>query len=162
MNTEIQLNHIQNEIVSHVHGPLLVVASAGSGKTRVLTERIKKLVPQSKRKILAITFTNKAGEELKERLAGLGSTNEKVFIWTFHSFCRRVLESHGRAIGLDSMPHIFEDISDRLELAELAINDTPEYFQTFASLSSKDKLKFLYNVLDKISSFKRRYCFQRF
>ena len=65
---EIKLSETQKKIVEHENGSLLVMASAGTGKTRVLTERIKRLLKISTKKVLAITFTNKAGAEMKERL----------------------------------------------------------------------------------------------
>lgn len=87
MINKIQLTSKQAAIVSFQQGALLVLASAGSGKTRVLTERIKYLVDSTKRKILAITFTNKASEEIKERLSDIDNIEERLYIGTFHSFC---------------------------------------------------------------------------
>lgn len=100
----INLSTIQQEIVSHNKGAILVKASAGSGKTRVLTERIKFLLSQTKRKVLAITYTNKAGEEMKERLGNVKELNDRLFIGTFHGFCQQVLENNGKLIGLSKCP----------------------------------------------------------
>ena len=79
MINKIQLTSKQAAIVSFQQGALLVLASAGSGKTRVLTERIKYLVDSTKRKILAITFTNKASEEIKERLSDIDNIEERLY-----------------------------------------------------------------------------------
>src|SRR5690554_233306 len=104
MAQKIELSQTQESIVNHTVGSILVLASAGSGKTRVLTERIKRLLNFTKKKILAITFTNKAGEEMRERLGDEIDLLNRVYIGTFHSFCQSVLESHGKHIGLITMP----------------------------------------------------------
>lgn len=153
--SEINLSEIQREIVNTIDGALLVKAAAGSGKTRVLTERIKILIPKSKRKILAITFTNKAGDEMRERLKDLNNLNERLFIGTFHGFCQQVLESHGKLIGLSKMPHIFEDESDRLKLIEEALLSSPYYNSLYVAKNKKEQTSFLYDVLGFISEVKR-------
>src|SRR4051812_25550422 len=89
------LNPVQHEAVIAPDGPLLVVAGAGSGKTRVLTSRIAYLVTERKVspfQILAITFTNKAAGEMKERVAALvGPVARRMWVATFHSACSRIL-----------------------------------------------------------------------
>ena len=100
MQDIIKLSPKQEEAVLHFNGAILVVASAGSGKTRILTERIKRLIERTKRKILAITFTNKAGEEMRERLGDDEKVKSQVFIGTFHGFCQQVLEMRFNMIGL--------------------------------------------------------------
>ncbi len=98
------LNQQQLEAVTHVSGPLLIVAGAGTGKTTVITRRIAYLLEQQAAKpeqILALTFTDKAAGEMEERvdqLLPLGSYD--LWISTFHSFCERVLKQHGLHIGL--------------------------------------------------------------
>ena len=99
------LNDKQIEAVNHKDGPCLVLAGAGSGKTRVLTERIIKLIDDgvSPYNILAITFTNKAAKEMKDRVElKLGSVADSIFIGTFHSFGLRVLRENYRSIGYTS------------------------------------------------------------
>ena len=99
------LNDKQNEAVNHKEGPCLVLAGAGSGKTRVLTERIIKLIDNgvSPYNILAITFTNKAAKEMRDRVElKLGSPTDSIFIGTFHSFGLRVLRENYMCIGYTS------------------------------------------------------------
>ena len=151
----IKLSEKQQEIVSFGPGAILVKASAGSGKTRVLTERIKTLIDKTKRKILAITFTNKAGEELKSRLENFKSIQNRLFIGTFHSFCQQVLENHGQCIGYKNIPHIFEDESDRLKLIEQAIQQTPSFQRSYESIDKKQKIDLCYRALSFISKGKR-------
>ncbi|GAG59133.1 unnamed protein product, partial [marine sediment metagenome] len=133
----------------------LVKASAGSGKTRVLTERIKRLLNISKKKILAITFTNKAGDEMRERLGDSEKVKSQVFIGTFHGFCQQVLEMRGNLIGLSKMPQIFEQESDRLLLIEQAIQSTPSYFLKYKNSDEKKQRDFRYRTLEFISKIKR-------
>lgn len=153
---DIKLSPKQQEIVFFEQGPLLVKASAGSGKTRVLTERIKKLLDKTKRKILAITFTNKAAEEMKERLENLADIKERLFVGTFHGFCQQVLENHGQMIGFPNIPHIFEDESDRLKLIEQAIQQTPSYQHSYEKRGSKQQKELCYRALNFISEVKRQ------
>ena len=101
----INLSPKQSQIVNLGTGSYLIEASAGSGKTRVLTERVKKLLEDNSSKILAITFTNKASEELKERLELDKLKNKNAFVGTFHSFCQSILESRFKLLGFQKMPH---------------------------------------------------------
>jgi len=155
MTSKIELSPKQQSIVYADPGPIYVKASAGSGKTRVLTERIRHLLSQSNKKILALTFTNKAGQEIKERLSGITDIDSRTFIGTFHSFCQSILESHGKLIGYSTMPHIFEDETDKLELIEKAINQTPSYAATYKQKDKKQQKDFLYRALNFVSQKKR-------
>ncbi|MGA4658200.1 ATP-dependent helicase [Proteus terrae] len=155
MKSSIELSTKQQSIVFAEDGAIYVQASAGSGKTRVLTERIRFNLQNTKKKVLALTFTNKAGEEIRERLSDIDNVESRVFIGTFHGFCQSVIESHGGLINLPTMPHIFEDESDRLELIEQAISQTPSYYDEYRKQSAEEKRKFRYRVLDYISKVKR-------
>jgi len=123
------LNPAQKEAVETVDGPLLIVAGPGSGKTRVITHRIAYLVREyeiSPFNILAMTFTNKAAREMRERLDRLvGSRSEALTVGTFHSFCAKVLRIDGYNLGLDTNYSIYDAddqakiIKDSMELAEI-------------------------------------------
>ncbi|MCY4164110.1 MAG: DNA helicase PcrA [bacterium] len=106
------LNPAQLSAVTHQGGPLLVVAGAGSGKTRVLTHRIAHLIDAaglSPFAILAITFTNKAAAEMKQRVGALiGPVAEKMWVSTFHSACARILRYEAEAIGFPSSFTIYD------------------------------------------------------
>ncbi len=105
------LNPVQAEAVAHTDGPLLVVAGAGSGKTRVLTHRIAYLIEEgiSPFEILAITFTNKAAQEMKERVGVLvGPVAEKMWVSTFHAACVRILRRDGHRLGFPSSFTIYD------------------------------------------------------
>ena len=115
---KIKLSPKQQEIASLTDGAVLVRASAGSGKTRVLVERIKMLAGMTKRKVLAITFTNKACEEIRTRLAEVDENLlEHVFVATFHGLCESIIESHIAATRFVTMPQIFAD-DDRKKILE--------------------------------------------
>ena len=119
------LNPAQFDAVIHKGGPLLVVAGAGSGKTRVLTHRIAHLIDEgmSPFEILAITFTNKAAGEMKERVGSLvGPVARKMWISTFHSACVRILRRDGERLGFPSRFSIY-DQADSLRLAGYVIRD---------------------------------------
>ncbi len=120
------LNPTQREAVAATEGPVLVVAGAGSGKTRVLTYRIAHLIrdlqvpPDS---ILAITFTNKAANEMKERVAQLvGGAVRSMWVSTFHSACVRILRREASRLGYRSGFTIYDD-ADSLRLLRLVIKD---------------------------------------
>jgi len=106
------LNPAQLEAVTHPGGPLLIVAGAGSGKTRVLTRRVAWLIRDqgvSPFELLAITFTNKAAGEMKARVGALvGSVAERMWVSTFHSACVRILRRHAEALGFRSRFTIYD------------------------------------------------------
>ncbi|KRC46555.1 MULTISPECIES: DNA helicase PcrA [unclassified Nocardioides] len=123
------LNDPQREAVKHEGSPLLVVAGAGSGKTRVLTRRIAWLIAVRKAhpgSILAITFTNKAAAEMKERVADLvGNRARIMWVSTFHSACVRILRKEVEHLGYERLKSNFSiyDAQDQKRLISLVCND---------------------------------------
>ncbi len=120
------LNPVQSDAVTHADGPLLVVAGAGSGKTRVLTHRIAHLIRDrgvSPFEILAITFTNKAADEMKSRVAALvGPVAQKMWVSTFHSACVRILRRDADKLGFPRQFTIY-DQADAVRLTGYVIRD---------------------------------------
>jgi len=120
------LNPVQWEAVTHTEGPLLIVAGAGSGKTRVLTHRIAHLIQEhgiSPFEILAITFTNKAADEMKSRVGALvGPVAEKMWVSTFHSACVRILRRDADRLGFPKAFTIY-DQADANRLTGYVIRD---------------------------------------
>ncbi len=120
------LNPAQRDAVVHDGGPLLIVAGAGSGKTRVLTHRIAHLIEElgvSPFEILAITFTNKAADEMKQRLRALvGPVADKMWVSTFHAACVRILRREAKHAGYPSSFTIY-DQADALRLTSYVLRD---------------------------------------
>ncbi|MDQ1428486.1 MAG: ATP-dependent helicase UvrD/PcrA, partial [Acidimicrobiaceae bacterium] len=120
------LNPVQQAAVTHPGGPLLVVAGAGSGKTRVLTRRIGWLVREqhvSPFEILAITFTNKAADEMKHRVAALvGPVAERMWVSTFHAACVRILRRDAHRLGYKSSFTIYDE-ADASRLVAYVLRD---------------------------------------
>ena len=129
------LNPNQKEAVTHVGSPLLLLAGAGSGKTRVLTHRVAYFIQQKIAKpseILLLTFTNKAAEEMRNRTKKLiGNNKENIFAGTFHSFCCRILRIDGHNIGIPSKFVIY-DSNDQENLIKNILHEmglTPKEFK---------------------------------
>ncbi len=141
------LNEKQYEAVTHTEGPCLVIAGAGSGKTKVLTHKIAYIIGEKGAHpwdILAITFTNKAANEMKERIAGLvGDVAKDIWMGTFHSICVRILRRFIDRIGFDSSFIIF-DTSDQRTLVKNCLKD----------LAIDDKMFTDRSVLSEISNAK--------
>ena len=114
------LNNAQKEAVLHLNGPLLIVAGAGSGKTKVLTSRIAHIIKEKKafpNQILSVTFTNKAAKEMQNRVSSILNSEVTGLSWlgTFHSICAKLLRKHASAAGLTSNFTII-DTDDQVRL----------------------------------------------
>lgn len=149
------LNPAQAEAITHADGPLLILAGAGSGKTKTLTHRIAHLIANEHvhpRNILAVTFTNKAAKEMRERLAQLiGRENDRYFMpWmgTFHSICVRLLRQDGENIAVPKNFVIFDE-ADRLgvikqSMRQLGISEkqfTPRSISSMISSAKNDLVR---------------------
>lgn len=120
------LNEPQREAVLHVEGPLLVLAGAGTGKTKVLTTRIAHLLLQKHAlsgQILSTTFTNKAAREMRERVEHIvGQPTDGMWMGTFHSLCGRILRRHAELVGLSSR-FIIIDADDQVRLVKQLLQE---------------------------------------
>jgi len=158
------LNPQQREAVMHTDGPLLVVAGAGSGKTRVLTHRVAHLIDSgaaAPTEILAITFTNRAANEMKERVQRLvgGRTAARMWVMTFHAACGRLLRRDAERIGYRSSFTIY-DQADQVRLVKACIEELdldPKRFAPRAVHSAisraKDRLLTAEGYGDQVGNF---------
>src|SRR5439155_7737142 len=123
MDLLADLTPAQREAVTHIDGPLLVLAGAGSGKTRVITRRVAYLLEQAIRpsNILAITFTNKAASEMRQRVEAL-VPGCRVWISTFHALGARLLRQYADRLSLDRNFTTY-DQQDRNRLVKIALED---------------------------------------
>jgi len=152
------LNPEQRQAVEHVHGPLLILAGAGSGKTRVLTRRVAWMVENGIRpwNILAVTFTNKAAGEMKERVAQLvGAQAHEVWVSTFHSSCVRILRRDIGALDGWSGSFVIWDDDDQTRalkqiLAELKID--PKRLPPARFRSAIDRAKNALKTVDELDA----------
>lgn len=122
------LNPVQKQAVLHTEGPCLVLAGAGSGKTKVLTHRVAYLIKEKgipAENVLVVTFTNKAAEEMANRITRLlGEESDKPIMGTFHSLCAKILRKEGKALGLGPGFSIYDegDVTDAIKQALVAEN----------------------------------------
>lgn len=147
MNYLENLNPNQRQAVTTVSGPLLVIAGAGSGKTRVLTTRIAHLISEHQvppYRIAAVTFTNKAAQEMRERVEALvGSRASEVFMGTFHSLCVRILRKEVAWSGYQPNFQIF-DQADQLTVVRECLKELnldPQRVQPKQILASISRAK---------------------
>jgi DNA helicase-2/ATP-dependent DNA helicase PcrA len=142
MDILAQLNPAQKEAAESIEGPVLILAGPGSGKTRVITHRVAYLIKVcgiNPHRIMAVTFTNKAAREMRERLQTLVSGSvENLTLGTFHAICARILRRDGKAAGIDPGFVIYDD-DDQLNLVKRTLqefNIDPKKFVPRAILSS--------------------------
>lgn len=141
MNNYDTLNPMQKEAVLHTEGPLLVLAGAGSGKTRVLTYRIAYLIEEKEVNpwnIMAITFTNKAAGEMRERVdRQIGVGSDSIWVSTFHSSCVRILRRHIEALGYSTDFSIYDTDDQRTLMRQVlkTLDVDPKQFRDRAMLS---------------------------
>ena len=149
------LNKYQDEACSYTEGPLLILAGAGSGKTRVLTHRIAHLIEDKSvnpYNILAITFTNKAANEMRDRvdkIVGFGA--ESVWVSTFHSMCVRILRRHMEVLGGNNNFTIYDTDEQKTVVREVLklLNLDPKQYPERGMLSAISKAKEEYLTPDK-------------
>ena len=152
------LNREQKAAVMHTEGPLLLLAGAGSGKTRVLTHRIAYLIDQmgvNPWNILAITFTNKAAGEMRERVDGrVGEGARQVWVSTFHSACVRILRRHIDRIGYDNSFTIYDSDDQKTVIKGIVkrLNLDPKVYKERALLGVISSAK---NELETVSRFEQ-------
>ncbi|MBQ8901906.1 MAG: UvrD-helicase domain-containing protein [Bacilli bacterium] len=147
MNYLDTLNKEQREAVMHIDGPCLVVAGAGSGKTKVLTTRIAYLIESGiySSNILAITFTNKAAKEMKDRISKIVSDNYS-FVGTFHSFGLRVIKENYEALGLAKNFTII-DSDDVLSIIKKILKDLGYDIKQVAPSYIRNRISFIKNEM---------------
>jgi DNA helicase-2/ATP-dependent DNA helicase PcrA len=153
------LNEPQREAVLHGEGPLLVLAGAGSGKTRVLTHRIAHLVDSGRARpgeILAITFTNKAAQEMRERVEQLvGAKARAMWIMTFHSACARMLRAEGDRLGYTRGFTIYDE-ADSLRLVKRCIDELDIDPKRFTPRAIKRQISDAKNQLEDAAAYRER------
>jgi DNA helicase-2/ATP-dependent DNA helicase PcrA len=144
------LNPTQLDAVQHTEGPLLILAGAGSGKTRVLTHRVAYILEQglaAPEEVLAITFTNKAAGEMKDRVALLvGPDSRKMWVSTFHAFCSRILRVHAEKLGYKREFTIY-DGADQVRLVKRCIVELGKDPKRFNPRSFQAQISAAKNVL---------------
>jgi DNA helicase-2/ATP-dependent DNA helicase PcrA len=153
------LNPTQRDAVEHTEGPLLILAGAGSGKTRVLTHRISYLIDQglaTPEEVLAITFTNKAAREMKDRVVLLvGPDSRKMWVSTFHAFCARILRAHAEKLGYKREFTIY-DGADQVRLVKRSIVELGKDPKRFNPRSFQSQISSAKNVLMSPDDFLRK------
>lgn len=155
----LMLSNKQKQIVEYEDGALLVKAGPGSGKTRVLIERIKRLLKNKKRcKIMALTFSNMAAEEMRHRLEediDVVDYLENVYVGTIHSFALDIVQRRGNLIGLNDGLTLFENNTDRQKMLREVISRMPELRSTLRNQEKPEK--YLNDCLSMIADQKKKF-----
>jgi DNA helicase-2/ATP-dependent DNA helicase PcrA len=160
MSNKSILSTEQYEIAFHndCEGAILVEASAGSGKTRILTERVRYLLTERKDKffsVLCLTFTNKAADEMRERLQNIPKLEERAYIGSFHEFClNKILRTRYTDIELQELPHIFNE-DDQIKTIEEVILSKESLKNKYEPEEKKIQRDLLSKSIDFISKTKR-------
>ena len=156
--TPHQLNPPQWEAVRHTEGPLLILAGAGSGKTRVITHRIAHLIRGCRvpaEQILAVTFTNKAAQEMRQRVHGLlGATGLPLWLSTFHAACARMLRREAEHVGM-AANFVIYDSADQLSLVKQCVRDLEIPEDLYAPQQIRRRVSALKNDLVDVDAFRR-------
>jgi DNA helicase-2/ATP-dependent DNA helicase PcrA len=140
--------------------PMQVLAAAGSGKTRVLTERVRYLIENTRKDgIIALTFSNKAAEEMQIRLADLDVLSERCWIATIHAVAQRILDQYGHTIGLPSELHIYERDLDRKTVFLQSLRESgigiDDFLNAGDEKTRKNRERIIHNYLEQFSVVKR-------
>ena len=157
----MNLSKTQREIIdAPIDKPIQVLASAGTGKTRVLTERVRHILERTKKDgVIALTFTNKAAEEMTARLADCDQVDGRAWIATIHSVAQRILEKYGHTVGLPTELHIYDRDKDRMEVFMRSLRDDgvdiDEYLNIADSRELKNREKNLQDYMNIFSKIKR-------
>src|SRR3954449_10065946 len=153
------LNPPQLEAVTHAGGPLLVLAGAGSGKTRVLTHRVAHLVATGRAQpseILAITFTNKAAEEMRNRVEGLvGRIVRLMWVMTFHSASARILRAEAERLGYTSRFSIYDE-ADSVRLVRRCLDELSIDPKRFSPRAIKSQISNAKNQLMDAAAYREQ------
>lgn len=144
----------QQRAIQWNDGPVVVLAGPGSGKTAVLTDRIRRILKENEEesfRILALTFTNKAAQEMSERiLDGIEDVNHRLYVGTFHSFCSEVLRNHGSYVGVKSDFDIYSSNDDLNDVIDDICHDYEKIDTDFPSKELK--------LLNMITYFEKKLC----
>ncbi len=157
----INLSPAQSLVVlAPIGRPLQVLASAGSGKTRVLTERIRHILKSTRKDgVIALTFTNKAAEEMKIRLEDIEEMEERCWVGTIHTVAQRILNQYGHTIGLPPELHIYERDQDRKAVFLQSLRDSGSDIDSLLTdcddKTRKAREKLIWNYLEQFSVVKR-------
>ncbi|WP_460149601.1 UvrD-helicase domain-containing protein [Pseudomonas sp. S1_F08] len=159
----MNLSSSQSQIIlAPLDRAIQVLASAGSGKTRVLTERVRHIIVSTKKdRVIALTFTNKAAEEMLQRLSDLDESEERCWISTIHSVAQRVVSQYGHTISLPVDLQIFERDQDRKAIFLQSLRDSGVDIDSFLEVDDanlrKNRSQIIQNYMDSFSTIKRSY-----